>query len=303
MQTRWLKRLLYGGIAVAVAAGVTASWVVAQTGPSPNTAAQLQTQRDATVAALEAAIARNDDGIGPLPSAFLDDDEDMQEDDAKVRALWLRLMNGPASQQSIVSLLQETERQALREQAYRSSARRLAETHGPTPTPTTTLQWRALGPKSALSEWNGSYYDGLDSGRVATVRVDPANPASLYIGAIGGGIWKTRDITVTTPVWTPVTNSLGTMFIGSFDLDPVTPAVIHAGLGDYWEGNPGGVMVTSLDGGATWGPPKLLNTTLNGTTIHAVNTRTVKIDPNNHANILVASDVGLFRSTDGGASY
>ena len=29
---------------------------------------------------------------------------------------------------------------------------------------------------------------GMDSGRVATIRVDPTNPATVYIGAIGGGI-------------------------------------------------------------------------------------------------------------------
>jgi hypothetical protein len=263
----------------------------------------LQTQREATVTALEEAIARGDDGIGPLPSAFIEDPDEVVQDDALVRALWERLTNGPASQQSIVHLLQETDRQVQREQSYRSSAARLAEQGGPSPTPSTTLQWIQLGPQSALSEWNGSYYDGLDAGRVATVRVDPANPATVYIGAIGGGIWKTTDITVTTPSWTPLTNSLGTMFIGSFDLDPTSSSVIHAGLGDYWEGNPGGVMVSTTDGGTTWGAPKLLNTTLNGTTIHADNIRTVRIDPNDHNNILVAADVGFFRSTDGGATY
>ncbi|HEY0483589.1 MAG TPA: hypothetical protein VGD37_38990 [Kofleriaceae bacterium] len=253
--------------------------------------------------ALQAAIARGDDGIGPMPGNFIENTDDVQEDDALVRSLWLRLTNGPASQQSIVNLLQETSAQKQREVNYSMSARRLAETGGPSPTPPTSLQWIQLGPQSALSEWNGSYYDGLDAGRVATVRVDPSNPATVYIGAIGGGIWKTPDITLTTPVWTPLTNSLGTMFIGSFDIDPTNSNVIHAGLGDYWEGNPGGVMVTSTDGGATWSTPKLLNGLLNSVGIHAVNTRTVRIDPNDHNNILVAADIGLFRSVDGGATY
>jgi hypothetical protein len=265
--------------------------------------ALLRTQRDATVAALEQAIARGDDGIGPLPGSYLSDDADLQEDDPLVRALWQRLDSGPISQHSVIHLLQETDKQVQREQSYRVSAQRLIDKRDPSPTPTTTLQWIPIGPRSALSEWNGSFYDGLDSGRVATVRADPANPATIYIGAIGGGIWKTADITLTRPVWTPITNTLGTMFIGSFDIDPTDSNVIHAGLGDFWEGNPGGVMVTTVDGGATWGAPIPLNVTLNGTTIHAVNTRTVRIDPNDHNNILVASDVGLFRSTDGGLTF
>ncbi|HEX7836044.1 MAG TPA: hypothetical protein VF469_01210 [Kofleriaceae bacterium] len=255
------------------------------------------------MAALEAAIARGDDGIGPMPTSYIEDTSDTQEDDALVRSLWLRLNNGPVSQQSIVHLLQETQQQRQREALYSSAASRLADIGGPSPTPTTSLSWIQLGPQSALSEWNGSYYNGLDGGRVATVRVDPNNPATVYIGAIGGGLWKTPDITVTTPIWTPLTDSLGTMFIGSFDIDPTNTSIIHAGLGDYWEGNPGGVMVRSTDGGATWGPPVLLSTVLNGQPIHAVNTRTVRIDPNDHNNVLVASDVGLFRSTDGGATF
>ncbi|HWO24121.1 MAG TPA: hypothetical protein VNO30_35505 [Kofleriaceae bacterium] len=264
---------------------------------------QLQSQREAMIDALKAAIAAGHDGPAPLQGLYLEDEEEEEEDDALLRALWQRLETGPISQQSTVMLLAEAAQQRAREQAYSASAQRLADTGGPSPTPTTTLQWFRLGPQSALSEWNGSYYEGLDSGRIASLRADPANPATVYIGAIGGGIWKTPDITVTAPTWTPLTNALGTMFIGSFDIDPTNSNVLHAGLGDYWEGNPGGVMVASTDGGLTWGAPRALDTTLLGATVHAVNVRTVKVDPNNPSNILVASDVGLFRSTDGGATY
>ncbi len=269
----------------------------------PSIKTLIATQRELTVQALEAAIARGDDGIGPLPTAYLPDDADEVEDDPLIRALWMRLEHGPISQQSVINLLAETRQQQQREREYPASAQRLADGGAPSPTPATSLLWSPIGPQSALSEWNGSYYAGLDSGRVATVRADPANPASIYIGAIGGGIWKTPDITMTEPTWTPITDSLGTMFIGSFDIDPTDSNVIHVGLGDYWEGNPGGVMVRTADGGTTWSAPVALMTTLNGTPIRAVNTRTVKIDPNDHNNILVASDVGLFRSTDGGATY
>jgi photosystem II stability/assembly factor-like uncharacterized protein len=241
--------------------------------------------------------------MGPLPSAFVEDDADVQEDDALVRALWLRLNNGPVSQQSVMNLLTETDAQLARETNYPVSRQRLADQGAASPTPPTSLQWTRTGPQSALSEWNGSYYDGLDGGRVATIRVDPTNPATVYIGAIGGGIWKTPDITITEPVWTPITNSLATMYIGSFDIDPTNSNVIVAGLGDFWEGNPGGVMVTTTNGGTTWGAPRPLTTLLNGTSIKAVNIRTVKIDPNNHSNILVAADIGLFRSTNGGSTY
>jgi len=300
MDINRFKRAASGTTVVAVC--LATSWVVAQAVPSSPMDALLLTQREVTVTALETAIARGDDGIGPLPGFYLPNDADMQADDPLVRALWQRLNNGPISQQSVVHLLDEASKQRQREQGYTSAARQLSSARS-APTPATTLQWQQLGPQSALSEWNGSEYPGLDGGRVATIRTDPTNPKTVYIGAIGGGIWKTPDITVTTPVWTPLTNSLGTMFIGSFDIDPTDSNVIIAGLGDFWEGNPGGVMVKTTDGGATWGAPQTLSVTLNGTPIHAVNLRTVRIDPNNHNNILAASDVGLFRSTDGGATF
>ena len=292
--------LLRGGL---VTACLTSTWLVARAVPSQSKLLQLQTQREATVAALKAAIAAGEDGIGPLPGLYIDDDEDEQEDDPLIRALWLRLEGGPISQQSTVMLLGERAQQVARERAYAASARRRLDAGGPTATPPTSLLWSQLGPQSALSEWNGSYYEGLDAGRVATVRADPSNPATIYIGAIGGGIWRTPDITLPTPVWTPLTETLGTMYIGSFDIHPTNSSILHVGLGDYWEGNPGGAMVASTDGGATWGGPRTLDTTLNGSPIHAVNVRTVKIDPNNPSNILVASDVGLFRSTNGGDTY
>jgi hypothetical protein len=288
---------------VAVAAALTTTVVVAHAVNSPSKQQQLQNLRDVTIAALEDAIEHGQEGIGPLPVSYVDDDSDAVQDDALVRALWQRLNNGPTTQASLVHLMQETSIQQTREASYSTSTQRLAEVNGPSPTPATSLQWIQLGPQSALSEWNGSYYDGLDSGRVATIRTDPTNPKTVYIGAIGGGIWKTPDITVTTPAWQPLTNTLGTMFIGSFDIDPTDSSVIHAGLGDFWEGNPGGVMVSSHDGGATWSTPITLNGTLLGTPIHALNTRTVRIDPNDRNNILVAADIGLYRSTDGGASY
>src|SRR5262245_30578124 len=141
------KRALYGSSTVV--ACLTASWVVAQALPASSVAALLQTQRDVTVAALQDAIATNQDGIGPLPAVYSNDEEEFEEDDAVVRALWLRLNNGPISQQSVLNLMQETDIQRQRELSYRSSAQRLAEVGVAAPTPTTSLQWVQLGPQSA----------------------------------------------------------------------------------------------------------------------------------------------------------
>ena len=53
----------------------------------PSIKSLLATQRELTIQALEAAIARGDDGIGPLPVAYLADDAEEVADDALIRAL------------------------------------------------------------------------------------------------------------------------------------------------------------------------------------------------------------------------
>src|SRR5213078_5159691 len=97
MNARTLKRAIYGS--ALVVAGLATTFVARAVNP-PAVTQQLQSQRDATIALLEDAIARGDDYIGPLPQNYIEDTEDTQADDPFVRALWLRMTNGPASQQS-----------------------------------------------------------------------------------------------------------------------------------------------------------------------------------------------------------
>src|SRR5687767_4974669 len=119
----WKRALARGGLTILCLASM---WIVAGALPSMSPwqlQLQLQTQREATITALKTAIAAGHDGIGPLPSVFIDDDEDTQEDDPMMRALWLRLQGGPILQQSVVTLLGERTKQLAREQAYSASAK------------------------------------------------------------------------------------------------------------------------------------------------------------------------------------
>src|SRR5690242_17354062 len=79
MDINRFKRAASGTTVAAVC--LATSWVVAQAVPSSPMDALLKTQREVTVTALETAIARGDDGIGPLPGFYLPDDADLQADD------------------------------------------------------------------------------------------------------------------------------------------------------------------------------------------------------------------------------
>src|SRR5882672_8008854 len=130
MTARTLKKAIYGS---AVIAGLTTTWVVAHAVNSPSKQQQLQTLRDVTIAALEDAIQHGQEGIGPLPVNYIEDDSDALQDDAMMRSLWLRLNNGPTTQASVMHLMQETNLQQQREATYAASALRLEQAGGQSP--------------------------------------------------------------------------------------------------------------------------------------------------------------------------
>ena len=162
--------------------------------------------------------------------------------------------------------------------------------------PASSSVWRQLGPSNASFEFNGWQYSAVDSGRVNEVRVAPGGADTVYIGAAGGGIWRTTNMSAASPTWVPVGDNLPALAVGSFDLDPTNPQRIIAGLGDPFDSvSVGGSVVQSTDGGATWSAPVGI--------AGATNVRDLRIDPSNPQIVLVAADSGVFRSGNGGASF
>lgn len=165
--------------------------------------------------------------------------------------------------------------------------------------------WVNLGPSSANFESNGgAYYRQVDSGRVSGFAVNPTNPAIVYVATSGGGIWKSYDFpavgSAALPSWTPITEALPNLAIGALAMDPSNPETLYAGLGDFVDA-PGGQIVKTTNGGGTWSAPVTLTNGTDATT--ALRIRDIRVDPNNANNVLVGSDVGLFRSTNGGQSF
>lgn len=166
--------------------------------------------------------------------------------------------------------------------------------------------WTNLGPTGAGFERNSLSINGTDSGRITKVRADPTDANRVYVATAGGGIWKTDDISAPTPTWTPMTDgqpSLATGALALYRADP-THLTVYAGLGEEFDpgdagGSGPGAVITSVDGGATWGSPVLLSTA----TVQARSVRDIVVDPNTPSIVMVATDIGLFRSADSGATY
>lgn len=153
------------------------------------------------------------------------------------------------------------------------------------------LHWRSIGP--------------FRGGRVTTVVGVPAQPLTYYMGATGGGIWKTDDAGSS---WHNISDGqLHTGSVGSLAVAASDPNVIYAGMG---EREPRGQSSTwgdgiykSTDAGKTWKFAGLE---------HSSAIAQIAIDPHNSDIAIVAvegnrwtpgPDRGIYRTTNGGAHW
>ena len=151
------------------------------------------------------------------------------------------------------------------------------------------------------------------NGQVTAIAVNPNNPNIIYIGTAWGGVWLTRDGGNT---WTPIFDrapALGVGDPGALAIDPVDTNVLYVGTsnrdGSQFSGEatqPPAGLFKSTDGGASWirlgsgypsGPPSNANIFFN----QVINV--VIVDPANNQTVYLASNFGLFVSTDGGFNW
>lgn len=151
--------------------------------------------------------------------------------------------------------------------------------------------WTNIGPTKANFATNGGTLNVTDAGRVNAIVTDPGNPNTIYVAFSGGGVWKSTD---GGAFWQAKTDTLGSLSVGALEMDPANSSILYLGLGDPFDGTGIG-LVKSIDGGDTWSAPVLLGTS----TVIA----DIQISPTNSNIILVATNQGLFRSTNAGTSF
>src|SRR5206468_11872595 len=148
--------------------------------------------------------------------------------------------------------------------------------------------------------------DGIVSGRITAIVASPTDPNKIYVGAAGGGIWKTTDGGAN---WLPLTDFQANTAVGSMALAPTNPSIIYVGTGEAnnsRDSQYGRGVLKSIAGGATW--TLLGNTIFNRSAI-----RQIVVDPTN-ANIVYATvagtivnsvtgNRGVWKSTDGGVNW
>lgn len=141
-------------------------------------------------------------------------------------------------------------------------------------------------------------------GRVTAVAGHAKQPGTFYMGATGGGVWKTTDYGVT---WVPISDGqIATGSIGAIRVAASDPNVVYVGTGS--EAIRSNVIVgkgvyRSADAGKTWTHAGLANVGQIGA---------IEVDPRNADVAYVAAlgdpfgrspDRGVYRTRDGGKSW
>ncbi|MDP3774037.1 MAG: glycosyl hydrolase [Gemmatimonadales bacterium] len=152
------------------------------------------------------------------------------------------------------------------------------------------LTWRSIGP--------------FRGGRVTAATGVVGQPYVYYMGATGGGVWKTTDGGMT---WLPVSDAFfGAGSIGAIEVAASDPNVVFVGTGESpIRGNvsPGDGMYKSTDAGRTWSHAGLRNAgQIGAIRVHPANPDLVYVAVLGHA-FGPNSERGVFRSRDGGTTW
>jgi hypothetical protein len=126
----------------------------------------------------------------------------------------------------------------------------------------------------------------------------------MWIGSVGGGIWKTTD---SGSSWQFISDFLPGLAIGCMVIDPANPDILYAGTGEgFFNGDslPGVGILKSTDGGVHWSQIQSTVPTNNDPTRDDWGyVNRIAINPTNSNTILVATNKGIFRTVDGGIGW
>jgi photosystem II stability/assembly factor-like uncharacterized protein len=218
--------------------------------------------------------------------------ESVPEDPA-ARAAWERLPlldeHGKVPPGALRRAYEEKRAMPFRPEAWAEFLPNSSNTQGPQPNVggITPAMWTWLGP-------------GNIGGRIRSIVVHPTTPSTIWIGSVGGGVWKTTNSGTS---WKTTTDWIANLAVTSIVMDPTNPNVLYAGTGEGFrngDGIQGDGIFKTTDGGATW--LQLPSTECGINTNFCWVTR-LATSPTNSQVLLASTKTGIFRSTNGGGSW
>lgn len=158
--------------------------------------------------------------------------------------------------------------------------------------------WTALGPFQSSNTYSSNLKKSSGQGRINVIAVDPNNSNTYYVGAPAGGIWKSTDAGEN---WQPLTDNLPQIGVSGIAINPSDSKTIYIATGDDDAADSYSVGVwKSTDGGASWNSTGDI-TGITDSSRGLMNE--IYIHPNNTETILVATNRGVQKSTNGGDTW
>jgi hypothetical protein len=164
--------------------------------------------------------------------------------------------------------------------------------------------WTWLGPGNA-------------GGRIRSIVIHPTNTSTMWVGSVGGGIWRTDNGGTS---WFPVNDFLANLAVSTMVISPTIPSTMYAGTGESFAsntGNPGNGLTPdgiqgqgvfkSTNSGVSWNQlastdPTNSTVCPNPATCPWLYVNRLAISPDGNT-ILAATWQGIFQSLNGGTSW
>jgi hypothetical protein len=184
--------------------------------------------------------------------------------------------------------------------------------------------WSPQGPANEIYGGSAVGPNNPVSGAVESIAVNPHNSAQIIVGTVNGGLWRTVNANANNPgavVWTPLTDSLGSLAIGAVAYDPTDASgnTFYAGTGlwsdSFAAGGPAIGLYKTTNGGATWSylgqnalsGHRVKSLIVSGSTIlvGTINGNGIEYGPDAEDTTRAYNQLGgaLFVSSDGGATF
>ncbi len=163
------------------------------------------------------------------------------------------------------------------------------------------------------AQYDSSLYQGLEwrnigptrGGRVTTVSGVHNEPMTYYMGATGGGVWKTDDAGIT---WRNSTDAFfKTGSVGSIAVAPNDPNVVYVGMGEApirgVASSQGDGVYRSTDAGRTWTHVGLEKTrTISRVLVHPKNADIAWVGAQG-PRWIASEERGVYKTNDGGKTW
>lgn len=154
--------------------------------------------------------------------------------------------------------------------------------------------WRSTNVKAATPSWTSIKAAGAVP--ISAIAVASGNSDLCWAGHNNGQVFKSTNCTAATPSWTAVdTNGLPRRMVLRIAIDPNNSSRVYVALGGFTSPN----LWRTNNGGSSWAPVSGSG----ASSLPAAPVHDLAIAPDNANALYAGTEVGVFTSTDQGASW